>query len=177
MIFTKMALNFHLVVHTEICNIACLSRVCITQMKKHTKVWFIIFLSLFLGLLIYTGTRTDRLFLNQFLVRFGAHSVKIFFSGFLAHSYIPLWMIYSLPDALWMLALMLFVMMIWDFKLDTRSLPWIIGAMCAGLFFEIAQGLHLIKGTFDVTDMLFIFIGASLPILFTLVKFRLWKIN
>ncbi|MBK9980885.1 MAG: hypothetical protein IPP15_00430 [Saprospiraceae bacterium] len=108
--------------------------------------------------------------------RFGTtHSIKIFFGEFFDHSHIPQWIIYSLPGALWMLALMLCVMMIWDFKLDSRSLPWIIGAFCVGLLFEIGQGMHCIKGTFDVIDLLFILIGASIPVLFTVLKFRFGK--
>jgi hypothetical protein len=144
-------------------------------MKNHTRDWLIIFVSLLLGLIIYVGTRTDRLFLNQFLDLFGVHSIKIFLANFLPYSRIPLWIIYSLPDALWMLALTMSVMLIWNFQLNRRSIPWIMGAIAVGFMLEMGQGLHMITGTFDVIDLLFIFMGASIPIVFTLLKFRLWK--
>ncbi|MFZ1677923.1 MAG: hypothetical protein WAT91_11650 [Saprospiraceae bacterium] len=146
-------------------------------MKNLTKVRLLVVVSLCLGIIIYAGTRSEMLFLNQFFSSVGGHYIRIFFHDVIGQIHIPYWIIYSLPDALWMLALMMTILMIWNFKLDAKSIPWIIGSVSIGLFFEFGQALHIITGTFDVTDLLFILIGASIPVLFTLVKFRLWKTN
>jgi len=89
----------------------------------------------------------------------------------------PDWIIYSLPDALWMFALMLVIMMIWDFRLTRQSIPWIILAVIAGILFEIGQGINIIKGTFDPIDVICILICAFVPLLFTLLRSRVSNLN
>jgi len=83
---------------------------------------------------------------------------------------IPGWIIYSLPDALWMMALITLILFIWDFKLNVRSIPWIVSAILTGLTLEIFQGFHLIRGTFDINDLILIVIAAICPLSFTFIK-------
>jgi hypothetical protein len=71
------------------------------------------------------------------------------------------------------MALILFILMIWDFKIHRRSLVWLTLAVVAGTGLEVLQGLHWMRGTFDVVDLLLIFLAASIPITITLLKQRL----
>jgi len=103
--------------------------------------------------------------------------MKDFLQSLFSRISIPSWVIYSLPDALWMLALTLVVMMIWDFKLNRHSIPWIGGAFCAGILFEVGQSFHMIRGTFDFIDLISISIGALIPVSFTLLNMRLCKLK
>ena len=146
-------------------------------MKIHTKPLLLVFVVLCFGVMIYVATRTDALYLNQWLAHIGGNSLKDFLQNLLSRISIPYWIIYSLPDALWMLALTLVVMMIWDFKLNRRSIPWIAGAFCAGILFEVGQGFHLVSGTFDVIDLISIGIGTFIPVSFTLLNIRLCKLK
>ena len=146
-------------------------------MKGNTKVLLLVFSVLCFGLLIYATTRTESLYLNQWLGHVVGNSLKDFLQNLFSLISIPSWMIYSLPDALWMLALILVVMMIWDFKLNRRSIPWIAGAFCAGILFEVGQSFHLISGTFDFIDLISISIGALIPVFFTLLNMRLCKLK
>ena len=143
-------------------------------MKNNTKVLLLVLISLCSGLVIYATTRTEKLFLNKSLFPF--LPIKII-RDFISHIHIPQWIIYSLPDALWMLAFMLVILMIWNFRLNRKSLPWVIIALLAGLFFEIGQGFHFVQGTFDPKDLIGLFIGASIPIFYSLNKLRVCKIK
>ena len=139
-------------------------------MKHSILVLFIVLSALCFGVLIYATTRTDALYLNQWTSHLSGGALKEFFQPFLSTISIPQWIIYSLPDGLWMLALMMLMMLIWNFKLHHKSLPWLAGAFMTGILFETAQGLHWISGTFDINDIYCLCLGALLPILFTLLK-------
>ena len=146
-------------------------------MKIHTKALLLVFTVLCFGVLIYATTRTEALYLNQWIANIGGESLKYFLQNLFSRISIPYWIIYSLPDALWMLALTLVVLMIWDFKLNRRSIPWIAGAFCVGILFEVGQGFHLVGGTFDFIDLISIGIGALIPVSFTLINMRLCKLK
>ena len=146
-------------------------------MKGSSLALITITLSLILGAFTYFMTRSESVYLNQWMVDFGLGSVLQFFQAQVNNADIPHWMIYSLPDALWMLALTLFILMIWDFKLHKRSIPWIALAIIIGILFEIAQRFHMIPGRFDVIDLISIMLAALLPVSFIILKMRLWKTN
>jgi hypothetical protein len=146
-------------------------------MKGSSRALIIITLSLTLGAFIYFMTRSESIYLNQWMADLGLGNVLQFFQATVDNTDIPHWMIYSLPDALWMLALTLFILMIWDFKLHRRSIPWIALAIIAGILFEIAQRFHIVPGTFDAIDLILIMLAALLPVSFIILKMRLWKTN
>jgi hypothetical protein len=83
-------------------------------------------------------------------------------------AYMPKWIIYSLPDGLWVYSFsaMLYLILGEDFKGINKILfaPFIV--LC-GL--EILQYLKIISGTFDFIDM---FIGLTINILLIInIKF------
>lgn len=144
-------------------------------MKSNTLFLLLVFASLCLGVLIYATTRSDVLYLNQWLASLGFSPVKIFLSGILPLSSLPHWIRYSLPDGLWMLALTLCILMIWNLKLNKQSLPWIGLTLLFGIGFEIFQGFHWIAGSFDVMDLWLMMLGVLLPVSILLIKFHLCK--
>lgn len=129
------------------------------------------------GTLIYAGTRPESIYLNQWISQIGEGKVLLFLQGILQKVQLPEWTIYSLPDALWMLGLTMVILTIWDFRLHKTSIPWIALGIATGLIFEISQGFHIVGGTFDTVDLIFILMGALLPISFIMLKMRLWKTN
>ncbi|HLF64075.1 MAG TPA: hypothetical protein VI603_09990 [Saprospiraceae bacterium] len=146
-------------------------------MKQRSVVLLGIFLCLFFGVLIYIVTRSESIYLNQWVAHIVGDNTWSSLQSLVQNSGIPQWVIYSLPDALWMLALVTLVLLIWDFKLHSRSIPWITIAVGTGLLFEIFQGVHLVPGTFDVTDLVFILLAALFPLSFALLKLRTCKTN
>ena len=143
---------------------------------KHSILVLLIVLSvLCFGVLIYATTRTEALYLNQWTSLLSGNTLKPFFQPFITYLSFPGWIIYSLPDGLWMLALMMLMMMIWNFKFNHKSLPWLACAFFTGILFETFQGLQWISGTFDINDIYCLCLGAFIPISFTLLKSRVCK--
>ncbi len=142
-------------------------------MKNQRFACIISVLCLLIGAAIYFITRSENIFLNQWLALFADGQALRFFQGLVSNQWLPDWILFSLPDALWMTALTLFILMIWDFKIHRRSTAWLAMAVVAGAGMEILQGFHLMRGTFDMADLLFILFAASIPITITLLKQRL----
>lgn len=72
-----------------------------------------------------------------------------------ARAYLPECLIYSLPDALWMLSLSTLIHTIWKDESTKSLLIWSLLTPIIAFSWEMAQGLKLIKGTFDWIDILF----------------------
>lgn len=142
-------------------------------MKNQRHALILSVVCLLAGAAIYFSTRVENIFLNQWVALIADGKVLHFFHGLVSNKWVPGWIIYSLPDALWMMALTVFILMIWDFKIHSRSIIWLAMAMVAGTGLELLQGFHLMRGTFDVADLIFIFLAASIPITITLLKQRL----
>lgn len=78
----------------------------------------------------------------------------------------PDWFVYSLPDGLWMFAFVLFIMALWDFRLDGQGRYWTIASILSGLVLEISQFFKSAPGSFDWSDILWMLGGGLLPVLF-----------
>lgn len=81
---------------------------------------------------------------------------------------LPDWVLYSLPDALWMFSFSLLFVMVWGFERTHEALGWIAIALCTGFLLEILQAVGWIPGQFDVLDLALLFPAALLPFLFTI---------
>lgn len=141
-------------------------------MKKSFRIATSVLLPLCAGLFIYLFFRPGNSFIRQWL-----HEVSsVFDSSFLpdlTYQYpLPRWIVYSLPDGLWMLSLTLVILAIWNFKLNRSSLLWIILAACAGLSFETCQAMHYIRGHFDLMDLVLILLAALIPL--TYIRIKSW---
>lgn len=77
----------------------------------------------------------------------------------------PDWLIFALPDGLWMFSLGLIIGAIWNFTWNSTSIFWYTCALCAGLLHELLQLTQVIPGVFDWMDMLFILCGGVLPMI------------
>ncbi len=146
-------------------------------MKNRIVVLFLIVIILSAGIFIYAITRSESIYLNQWMAELGNGKVLYFFQALVQNVHIPHWIIYSLPDALWMLALTMLILLIWDFKLHRKSILWIAMAIMVGILFEISQRLHIVHGTFDVIDLILMMMAALLPVSIIILKMRLWKTN
>lgn len=78
---------------------------------------------------------------------------------------IPAWVIFNLPDGLWLYALLSTITIIWDYKQSLHHFMWIILAVCLSLFSEVLQAYHCILGTFDIKDIIAYLIAFSVYIL------------
>ena|SRR5687768_974361 len=143
------------------------------------KIWrpdlFIVFGSLVLGSLIYIIARSEAIVLNHYVAGAADGEILTSLQGLISNDNIPSWVIYSLPDGLWMLALATSIMMIWHYELNYSSIVYTVVASISGVMFEILQGLSLIPGTFDWSDIFFVTAASVLPVSVTILKSRLCK--
>lgn len=111
---------------------------------------------LLLSLFLYVFYRTDQTVINDLILSLVKPETYYFAKSYFA-LHVPLnsWLIFSLPGGLWVFSSSFiskgFYIRIKHFKLSCSFIPLIFAI---GL--EIAQGLSLVHGTFDFSDLIFI---------------------
>jgi predicted Abi (CAAX) family protease len=80
--------------------------------------------------------------------------------------FLPTWIIFSLPNALWLFSGILIFETIWGSKQSTGKIFWLSLFLITAIGAEIAQGLSLLPGTFDWQDILLMLIACFCAILF-----------
>ena len=68
--------------------------------------------------------------------------------------FIPKWVLYSLPDALWVYSLMYYMRIVWSGVASRIAWVWISSGLSLIVAAEIGQALEVIRGRFDVYDLL-----------------------
>ena len=125
------------------------------------------FATLLLGGLIYILFRTCSLKMFAWYEALGLSSLtialrKLTFSS--THK-IPEWVLFSLPDGLWIFSYVSLMLFIWSNTVSFKNLFWILSIPFLAIGSEIGQRLGLIPGTFDLPDLLLYIFGMSLPFL------------
>ncbi len=135
---------------------------------------FHVLFPLSLGILIYLSFRCKSIlmfhWLNALKFNILADSLRNYLFQYKSH--LPSWLIYSLPDALWVYALISALFIVWgkDFlKLNF----WLIVSLLIAPLFEFLQYFKIFPGTFDTVDLLFYLMGAILSLI--IVKHNLKK--
>ena len=77
---------------------------------------------------------------------------------------IPNWVLYSLPDGLWIYSYTSCMLIIWRYKIMNNNLLWIFGLPTIALLSEIAQYFNILQGVFDPIDVLCYTLGISLAL-------------
>ena len=113
-----------------------------------------------LGSFIYLVFRDKRILFFHFAEFIGATSVIDHFRiTFLPiRQFVPRWVLYSLPDALWVYSLTSFMLPFWYFERSKIRFFWILIGPIAGVLSEMLQLLKIIPGTFDFVDLVLIII-------------------
>lgn len=78
----------------------------------------------------------------------------------------PEWIIFSLPDGLWIFSYVSFMLLIWKNTISKQSIFWILAIPIIAISSEIGQFLGLVIGTFDITDLILYILGVILPFIF-----------
>ena len=94
-----------------------------------------------------------------FLIRENLSQLKIL---------LPPWVYYSLPDALWVYAFSSSFLILWEGRLNL----WLSIPFFTGVLVEIAQGVKIFPGTFDLIDLCLTSISLVLSILVMKSKFN-----
>lgn len=114
-------------------------------------------LSITLGGSIYLFFRSEKLQMFEWLK---AMEIYDSISAMRMESCDGGWLIYSLPDGLWLFSYILIMAALWSFD-EKRTTLYSVPLVVIAIGSELLQFFHLISGTFDVIDLL-CYIGASI---------------
>lgn len=111
--------------------------------------------TLLIGSFIYISFRQDTLILFDWLREIGVFE---FIAGYRHYTLpfaenIPNWILYSLPDGLWLFSYVSFTLFIWDNKISKHSFLWIFVVPILAICSEIGQLFNIIPGTYDLVDI------------------------
>ncbi len=74
----------------------------------------------------------------------------------------PAWVRWSAPDALFAWSMTALMAALWGQRLHRDSAPWLVAGPLMTVGAELAQGLHVLPGTFDSVDLLLACAGCAL---------------
>ncbi|OJJ22503.1 hypothetical protein BKI52_07430 [marine bacterium AO1-C] len=133
-------------------------------------------ISLLGGGLIYLGFRSDTLILFDWISFIGLDHLieRLRFYTLPYAKYIPEWILFSLPDGLWMFSYGCGICYLWRNKQSKQPHWWISLIALFILSVEILQLLQITPGTFDPLDLVFYLLGALLPLVFLIQKDNRW---
>lgn len=116
---------------------------------------FMSFLCLFLGLGIYIIFRPTTLLMFRWADFLGLTGIIGLLRDWMAHFgiYLPKFVIFSLPFALWVLAYLFLISYIWMGEKCLFQQIWFCCIPLVAIVAELAQIKHIIPGSFDVKDL------------------------
>ena len=132
------------------------------------------FAALIVGLIFYINFRSPNTLIHKNLAAIGLLD-DLSFPG-LQKMMLPDWLKGSLPDGLWMFSLSFLILSIWNFQWNIITKSWYGMAVAVGMTYEIFQYFQLVPGRFDFIDIVFIGLGALLPLMF-LFQSKLKKVE
>ena len=127
--------------------------------------YLLIIISLLSGLFLYLGFRSPGTPIYQWSLKLGFENELQVLRNFTQDIYLPGWIIYSVPDGLWMFAFVLSVFSVWNFELNSTSGKWIYAAILMGLGFEFMQAFVNGIGVFDWNDLFIMLISTAIALL------------
>ena len=122
------------------------------------------FLVFLLGVLIYLLFRSESIRVFDYLTYVKLDKPLSIIRSFTLPltQFIPDWIIYSLPDGLWLFSFSLIISEIWNKEDNIRFWFWILLFPFTAIIWELGQALHVVSGTFDWIDA---FIYSSVTVL------------
>ena len=114
------------------------------------------FFTLFIGGGLYLLCRSERLVMFDWCKTIGIYP---FIQQLRSKGNFDSWLVYSLPDGLWLFSYIILMGAIWAFDMRKSllcSVPMIIIAIGS----ELLQFPHIVRGTFDMMDLLCYAIGS-----------------
>lgn len=144
-----------------------------SKIKSFVKETFIVVFPIVLGVLIYFFYREPSF---NFIKWFGLNEKFTSLSVRVNLVSLPSWVIYNLPDGLWVFSFTYLVLFIYKFKFSKKTLFFTLFVpIIISLISEIGQYFGFMQGTYDSFDILCYLIGFFLPILLSFRKIKITK--
>lgn len=91
-------------------------------------------------------------------------------------SVLPEWILFSLPDGLWLFSYVCLMLHLWRKSMPWPGLIWTLALPTLAVLFELIQSMVDTLGTFDWLDLLFYLMASIIP--FVLFKKKInFKLN
>lgn len=112
------------------------------------------FLVFLLGVLIYLLFRSESIRVFDYLTYVKLDKPLSIIRSFTLPltQFIPDWIIYSLPDGLWLFSFSLIISEIWNKEDNIRFWFWTLLLPFTAIIWELGQALQVFSGTFDWID-------------------------
>lgn len=135
------------------------------DIRMKNKIFLASILSLILGTAIYLLFRASSLKIFNWLeiltIDFRSSDIRNFSISYIEK--LPNWFLFSLPDGLWIFSYVCLMVCIWNFKFNYQSIFWICIIPIIAISSELGQAINLVKGTFDILDLVFYILGFCIP--------------
>lgn len=82
---------------------------------------------------------------------------------FIYSNNLPNFILYSLPDGLWLFSYVSLVLYLWKNELKSENLFWVFSVPLISIISELGQIFKIIPGTFDIIDLVMYLLGTILP--------------
>ena len=86
-------------------------------------------------------------------------------------NHIPSWAYFSIPDGLWVYSFSSALLILWGDQYE-RGKYWLLIPIFTSNISELAQGIKIFPGTFDIIDFTFCMIAFSLSIMIVTPKIQ-----
>lgn len=118
----------------------------------------------FLGGMVYVLFRPMSLIMFSWFTQLGLETIVDKLRQYVIGLYVPDFVLYSLPDGLYVASYIVIMDTIWRNSSQLNRLTFVSVLPLFCIFSEIAQWIGFVRGTFDVMDLL----CYSLPLIFYL---------
>ena len=126
------------------------------------------FIALLMGGMIYILFRSSTLKMFKWYETIGLGEIimeaRKLVDGFTG--IIPDWILFSLPDGLWVFSYVCIMLFIWGNTICKFKFVWILIVPFLAIGSEIGQLFNYVSGVFDPTDVIFYILGMTLPFIF-----------
>lgn len=130
---------------------------CMNQIKNQISLYFLSFIFIQLGLLLYNNFRSKEIWINKW--------TDLYDFNLSNHISLPNWFIYSSTDFLWSMSGSILMFSIWKSELIFKNYFWIYSIVLVSFLHEFLQYYGIMKGTFDVLDVFSYLLSSIILIL------------
>jgi hypothetical protein len=134
-------------------------------MTRIKNIILFVLLPILVGGLIYIVSRPKSLKMFKWFENINIDNLTNSIRDEFIHIEYPYWVKYNLPDFLWVFSFTSLILIIWNKKIVSENISYIIFPVSVGVLSEIGQLFGIINGTFDLMDILFYSLGGLLSTL------------
>jgi len=144
----------------------------IREMKRIKNILTYVIFPILIGGMIYIVSRSKSLKMFDWFEKINLSNEIGIIRDYSSNVQLPNWIIYNLPDLLWVFSFTSLLFIIWSKQIKKENVFYLIFPMGIGVLSEFGQLFSMINGTFDTVDIIFYVFGGLSSILL-ISKFKI----